>query len=238
MRDTSQPYRRASSASLKAAVGEIVPSGIRKNWKPTVLPTDPEATRQLQEWLTSEEYNLDGMERDFRGADLSGGDFSNAWFTDAILVNVRLVGASFYRADLQSADLTGADPTGADLLKANLDEAVLRSARFDGTDMAGASLCDADASGASFRATRFLGASLIDTDMRGADLTDAVLDENIFEIKADDSTVVRGLTGTVFGPVTLFSGESSRELGGAELEAWIAERGGQVRVLPPYRTPQ
>ncbi len=223
---------------LKAVVGEIVSSGIRKNWKPTVLPTDPEATRQLQEWLASEEYNLDGMERDFRGADLSGGDFSNAWFTDAILVNVRLVGASFYRADLQSADLTGADLTGADLVKANLDEAVLRSARFNRTDMVGASLCDADASGASFRATRFLGASLIDTDMRGADLTDAVLDENIFEIKADDSTVVRGLTGTVFGPVTLFSGESSRELGGAELEAWIAERGGQVRVLPPYRTPQ
>lgn len=219
--------------SLKAVVGEIVSSGIRKNWKPTVLPADPEATRQLQEWLASEEYNLNGMERDFRGADLSGGDFSNAWFTDAILVGVRLVGASFYRADLQSADLTGAD-----LVKANLDEAVLRSARLNGTDMVGASLCGTDASGASFHATRFLGASLIDTDMRGADLTDAVLDENIFEIKADDSTVMRGLTGTVFGPVTVFSGESSRELASTELEAWIAERGGQVRVLPPYRTPQ
>ncbi|MFE3148340.1 pentapeptide repeat-containing protein [Streptomyces sp. NPDC059218] len=88
----------------------------RKNWKPTVLPTDPETARQLRERLASEEsegYDLDGMARDFRGADLSGGDFSNAWFTDA------------------------------------------------------------------------------------------VLDENFFEIKVDDTTAVRGLTGTVFGPLTV-----------------------------------
>ncbi|MYQ87624.1 pentapeptide repeat-containing protein [Streptomyces sp. SID4936] len=228
----------ASKQLLKAAVGEIVSSGIRKNWKPNVLPTDPDATRQLQEWLASSEYNLNGMGRDFRGADLSGGDFSNAWFTDAILVGVRLASTSFYRADLQSADLTGADLTGADLVRANLDEAVLRSARLDGTDMVRASLCDVDASGASFRRARFLGASLIDTDMRGADLTDAVLDENFFEIKVDDTTVVRGLTGTVFGPITVFSGESSQELAGAELEAWIGARGGQVRVIPPRRPSQ
>ncbi|WP_309236357.1 MULTISPECIES: pentapeptide repeat-containing protein [unclassified Streptomyces] len=213
-------------------------SGIRKNWQPTVLPADPEATRQLQEWLASEEYNLNGMERDFRGADLSGGDFSNAWFTDAVLAGVRLVGASLYRADLRSADLTGADLTGGDLVRANLDEAVLRSARLDGADLVRASLCDADASGASFRGARFLGASLVDTDMRGADLTNAVLDENYFEIKVDDSTVMHGLTGTVFGPITVFSGESSRELADSELEAWVAERGGRVQVIPPYRTPQ
>lgn len=219
-------------------VGEIVSSGIRKNWKPTVFPGDPEAARQLQEWLASEEYNLNGMRCDFRGADLSGGDFSNAWFTDAVLAGVRLVEASFYRADLQSADLTGADLTGADLVKANLDEAVLRSARLDGADLVGASLCDVDASGASFRGTRFLGASLIDTDLRGADLSDAVFDENLFEIKVDDSTVVRGLTGTVFGPITVFSGESSREVAEAELEAWVGARGGQVQVIPPRRPPR
>ncbi len=223
---------------LKSVVGEIVSSGTRKNWKPNALPTDPEAARQLQEWLASEEYNLYGVEHDFRGADLSGGNFSNAWFTEAVLAGVRCVGASFYRADLQSADLTGADLTGADLVKANLDEAVLRSARLDGADMVGASLCDVDASGAGFRGTRFLGASLLDIDMRGADLTDAVLDENFFEVKVDDTTVVRGLTGTVFGPITVFSGESSRELAGAELEAWIGERGGQVRVIPPRRAPK
>lgn len=203
-----------------------------RDWKPTALPADPEATRRLLEWLASEEYALNGIGCDFRGADLSGGDFTGAWFTDAVLVDVRLAGASLYRADLRSADLTRADLTGADVVKADLDEAALRSARFDGADMVGASLYDADASGASFHGTRFLGASLINTDMRGADLTQAVLDENIFEIKVDDFTVVRGLTGTVFGPLTFFSGESPQELAGAEIEAWVAERGGQVEVIP------
>lgn len=213
-------------------------SGTRKSWKPTAFPTDPEATRQLQEWLDEEGYSLFGVERDFRGADLSGGDFTKAWFTQAVLAGVRLTGAIFYRADLQWADLTGADLTGADLVRANLDEAVLRSARLDGADMVNSSLQEVDASGASFRGTRIMGASLLGVDMRGADLTDAVLFQNTFKVTVDDSTVVRGLTGTVFGPITVFGGESSRQLAGAELEAWIAERGGQVQVIPPYRTPQ
>ncbi|MEU4212219.1 pentapeptide repeat-containing protein [Streptomyces sp. NPDC026206] len=213
-------------------------SGTRNNWKPTALPADAEATRQLQEWLGDEGYSLFGIEHDFRGADLSDGDFSGSWFIEAVLAGVRLVGASFYRADLRSADLTGADLTGADFVRANLDEAVLRSARLDGADMVKASLYGVDASGASFRGTRIMGASLFGVDMRGADLTDAVLFENTFKVTVDDSTVVRGLAGTVFGPITVFSGESSRELAGAELEAWIAERGGQVQVIPPYRTPQ
>lgn len=204
-------------------------------WQPSALPIDPAATEQLREWLASEEYNLNGMERDFRGADLSGGDFSNSLFTDAVLVAVRLVGASFYRADLQSADLTGANLTDADLVKANLDEAVLRSAVLDGADLVGASLCDVDARGASFRGTRFIGAELLDVDMRGSDLSDAVVEENFFEIKADDTTVLRGLRGTVFGPVTVVEGDSVREVGGADLEAWIAARGGQVQVIPPRR---
>ncbi|WP_053730117.1 pentapeptide repeat-containing protein [Streptomyces sp. WM6378] len=213
-------------------------SGTRKKWEPKTLPIDPAATRQLQDWLAEEGYSLFGIEHDFRGADLSGGDFTSAWFIQAVLAGVRLAGASFYRADLQSADLTGADLTGADLVRANLDEAVLRSARLDGADMVKASLHGVDAPGASFRGTRIMGASLSDVDLRGADLTDAVLFENTFKVTVDDSTVVRGLTGTVFGPVTLFSGESSRELAGAELAAWIGERGGRVRVIPRRRPPQ
>lgn len=208
-------------------------SGTHKKWEPKTLPTDPEATRQLQEWLAEEGYSLFGIEHDFRGADLSGGDFTSSWFIQAVLAGVRLAGASFYRADLQSADLTGADLTGADLVRANLDRSVLRSARLDGADMVKASLHGVDASRASFRGTRIMGASLIDVDLRGADLTDAVLFENTFKVTVDDATVVRGLTGTVFGPITLFSGESSRELAGAELEAWIGERGGQVEVIAP-----
>ncbi|PZT77347.1 MULTISPECIES: pentapeptide repeat-containing protein [unclassified Streptomyces] len=208
-------------------------SGTPKTWKPTTFPADPEATHQLQEWLAEDGYSLFGFERDFRGADLSGGDFTQAWFTQANLAGVRLRGASFYRADLQSANLTGADLTGADLVRANLNEAVLCSARLDGADMVKASLHDVNASRASFRRARIMAASLFDVDMRGADLTDAVLSDNVFQVTVDDSTVVRGLTGTVFGPITVDSGDSSLELGGADLEAWINARGGQVQVIPP-----
>ncbi|MFF5335547.1 pentapeptide repeat-containing protein [Streptomyces sp. NPDC013181] len=202
-------------------------------WQPAAFPADPAAARQLREWLDDTSYSLYGFEHDFRGADLSGGDFTLALFTQANLAGVRLRGASFYRADLQSANLTGADLTGADLVRANLNEAVLCSARLDGADMVKASLFDVDASQASFRGTRIMGASLYDADMRGADLTDAVLFENTFKVIVDDDTVVRGLTGTAFGPVTVVSNEGSREVGGAELEAWLGARGAEVQVIPP-----
>ncbi|MGW1126439.1 pentapeptide repeat-containing protein [Streptomyces sp. NPDC002526] len=106
---------------------------------------------------------------------------------------------------------------------------------LDGADMVGASLSDADAWGADFRGTRFIGTELLDTGRRGSDLSDAVVEENYFGIKVDDTKVVRGLRGTVFGPVTVVSDGSSREVGGAELEAWISARGGQVQVIPPRR---
>ncbi|MFC8533269.1 pentapeptide repeat-containing protein [Streptomyces sp. NPDC057249] len=210
-------------------------SGTPRTWKPAAFPADPEATHQLQEWLAEDGYSLFGVEKDFRGADLSGGDFTQAWFTQADLTGVRFTGASFYRADLQSADLTGADLTDADLVRANLNEAVLRSARLDGADMVKASLQNVDASQASFRGTRIMAASLFGVDLRGADLTDAVLTHNTFKVTVDDTTVVRGLTGTVFGPITVISGDASVEVGGAALEAWVSARGGQVEVLPPHR---
>lgn len=101
--------------------------------------------------------------------------------------------------------------------------------------MVKSSLYDVDASRASFRGTRIMGAALFDTDMRGADLTDAVLFENTFRVTVDESTLVRGLTGTVFGPITVVDGDSSQTVGGADLEAWISARGGQVQVIPPHR---
>ncbi|MET9362863.1 pentapeptide repeat-containing protein [Streptomyces sp. NPDC006632] len=73
--------------------GEFAVFDIRKNWNPAAFPSDEAAAQQLLEWLASDECDLNGMQRDFRGADLSGGDFSNAWFTDAVLIEVRLVGA-------------------------------------------------------------------------------------------------------------------------------------------------
>lgn len=202
-------------------------------WKPAAFPTDPAAARQLREWLDDTSYDLYGIEHDFRGARLANGDFSSAWLIDAVLSGVDLASASFYRADLSGANLTGANLAGADLVRAQLDRAVLRSARLDGADMVKASLYDVDASGASLRGTRIMGASLCDVDLRGADLTGAVLFDNTFKVTVDDTTLVSGLTGTAFGPVTVVSGEGSREVGGAELEAWLAARGAEVQVIPP-----
>lgn len=139
----------------------------------------------------------------------------------------------FYREWLEAEDFAGADLSGACLVRAELDGAVLRGARLDGADLTGASLYGVDASGASFRGARILGAGLLRTDLRGADLSGAVVEDNSFKVLLDEQTVVAGLAGTVFGPATLVSGDGQVELCGAELERWIAERGGQVRVIPP-----
>ncbi|MFJ7628773.1 pentapeptide repeat-containing protein [Streptomyces sp. NPDC097595] len=204
-------------------------------WRPAAFPADPAAARQVREWLDDTSYALYGIGHDFRGAGLANGDFSGAWLIDAVLADVELGGVCLYRADLSGADLAGANLGGADLVRAKLDRAVLRFARLDGADMVKASLHDVDASGASLRGTRIMGASLYDVDLRGADLTDAVLFQNTFKVTMDDTTLVRGLTGTAFGPVTVVSDEGSREVGGADLEAWISARGGEVQVIPPQR---
>ncbi|MYW08034.1 pentapeptide repeat-containing protein [Streptomyces sp. SID2563] len=214
------------------------PSSESAPWQPTAFPADPAAARQLREWLDDTSYALYGVGHDFRGADLTSGDFSGAWLIGAVLTGVELGSACLYRADLSEADLTGTNLVGADLVRAKLDRAVLRSARLDGADMVKASLHDVDASGASLRGTRIMGASLYDVDLRGADLTDAVLFHNTFKVTVDETTLVRGLTGTAFGPVTVAGDEGSREVGGADLEAWFAARGGEVQVIPPQRRVQ
>ncbi|NEC66873.1 pentapeptide repeat-containing protein [Streptomyces sp. SID9727] len=204
-------------------------------WRPAAFPADAEAAAQLREWLDDTSYALHGVGHDFRGAGLSDGDFTGAWLIDAVLTGVELASACFYRADLTGADLTGANLAGADLVRAKLDRAVLRSARLDGADLVKASLFDVDASEASLRGTRIMGASLYDVDLRGADLTDAVLFQNTFKVTVDDTTLVSGLTGTVFGPVTVVGDEGPRPVGGADLEAWLAARGADVQVIPPQR---
>ncbi|MFE4861590.1 hypothetical protein [Streptomyces sp. NPDC056670] len=59
---------------------------------------------------------------------------------------------------------------------------MVRSARLDGADMAKASLYEVDAPGPSFSAARIMGASLSRVDPRGADLTDAVVFHDGFEV--------------------------------------------------------
>ncbi|WP_371776868.1 pentapeptide repeat-containing protein [Streptomyces sp. NBC_01438] len=97
---------------------------------------------------------------------------------------------------------------------------------FRGADLSGGDFTKAWFTQAVLAGVRLTGAIFYRADLQSADLT------------VDDNTVLHGLTGTVFGPITVFSGDSSRELAGAELEAWIGARGGQVQVIPPRRAPQ
>ncbi|QFR02624.1 pentapeptide repeat-containing protein [Streptomyces phaeolivaceus] len=209
-------------------------SGTRRNWAPRALPADPQATARLREWLQSgAEGKLDVIGLDLSNSDLSGGNFSESWFSDAKLVGAKLAGADFYRSDAEGADFSGADLTQASLVRVNFDDAVLRGTVLDGADLVKASLYDVDATAASLRGARILGASLIGVDFRGADLSHAVLQENSFKVTVDHLTKVEGLSGTVFGPVQAMDDQGvSREIGGAELERWVSERGGSLQVLP------
>ncbi|MFF4644079.1 pentapeptide repeat-containing protein [Streptomyces sp. NPDC001389] len=205
-------------------------------WR-VLLPVDPEAAHWLWKWVEEgaegKPGGVDLSSLDLGGADLAGADFSCSLFCGTRLTGARLTGTEFYRSHLQGADLTGADATGACFVRADLDRAVLRGANLDGADLTRADLHSVDARGARLRGTRIRGASLIDTDLRGADLTGAELRENSFEVTLDDTTVVTGLTGTLFGPATLTTGTGTRSLAGPALEDWLRSRGADVRVVAP-----
>lgn len=208
------------------------PSGVRAHWRPATTPADSQAATRLQEWLQGGgDGGLDVVGLDLSGADLSRGAFQESWFTDAKLVGTKLIGADLYRADAQRADFSGADLTQASLVRADFDDAVFRGAVLDGADLVKASLYGVDASAASLRGTRLAGASLIDVDLRGADLSGAIVRENTFKVTVDETTRFRGMSGTLFGPVQLVGREGRTEIGGAELERWLRQRGGRVRVL-------
>ncbi|MFE2415179.1 pentapeptide repeat-containing protein [Kitasatospora sp. NPDC059408] len=207
-------------------------SGIPDRWYPKSLPLDQDAAAQLGAWVTASDGKaLEAIELDLRGANLSGGDFTSAWFTYAVLAGVSLAGAELWRANLENADLTGANLTRASLVKASLDEATLRSACLDGADLTSASVYGVDAREATFRNAEFPGASLLRVDLRGADLSDATMANTSFKVRVDDHTVLRGLSGTLSGPVTVVTGDTEQELDGVALEKWLSERGAEVEVL-------
>lgn len=212
-------------------------SDTREPWAPKVYPACAEAARAVADWLASDADKLCAAGLDLRGADLSSGNFAECRFNEGVLDGVGLAGADFYRAQLGQASLAGADLTDACLVRADLDDADLRDCRLDRADMVKASVCDVDARGASLRATRIMGASFLGVDLRGADLSDAVVRDNSFKVTVDRSTVVTGLTGTVFGPVTVQEGAGTLVLSGRDVEGWFAERGARVETLTPARGP-
>ena len=57
--------------------------------------------------------------------------------------------------------------------------------------------------------------------------------ETSFSVVVDEHTVVQGLSGSVYGPMVVESGEQRREVDGRELELWLNDRGADVRVIDP-----
>ncbi|WP_326847347.1 pentapeptide repeat-containing protein [Streptomyces kaniharaensis] len=220
---------------LTDGIGGIVTSGVPDKWCPRTLPVDRKAADRLGAWAAaSGREALDAVSLDLRGADLSGGDFTGAWFTHAVLAGISLAGAELWRAHLEKADLTGANLSGSSLVKATLDQASLRSACLDDADLTSVSLADVDAAGATFRRTDLTNATLLQVDLRGADLSGATTANTSFTVHVDDRTLLRGLTGTLLGPVTVVTGDTERELDGLALQRWLTERGADVEVLSGF----
>ncbi|MEV7024158.1 pentapeptide repeat-containing protein [Kitasatospora sp. NPDC093558] len=204
-------------------------------WSSKSLPVDQEAAARLSAWVTAvgrEPLRATGL--DLRGADLSDGDLEDARLAQAVLAGVSLAGAGLWNARLEKSDLTGANLTGAVLVGATLDLATLRSACLDRASLTSASLIDVDATATSFRRADLTNTTLLQVDLRGADLTDAVVANTSFTVHVDDHTVLRGLSGTLFGPVTVVTGDSEQELDGVALQRWLTDQGADVEVLSGF----
>jgi hypothetical protein len=201
---------------------------------PAALPDDARAAAAVRAWVAAAgDLPPQLSELDLRGADFSGLDLGNGLLLDAVVREVPLRGADLYRARLERADLTGADLTGAALVKAELDEAVLRDAVLRRADLGGASLWGADARGADLSGASLNGAGLARCDLRGANLTDVSAVRTSFRVLLDDATAVRGLSGSLFGSLTVIEGGVRRVLDAAGSARWLNDRGARVRSLAP-----
>lgn len=225
------------SGQLSKTMGGVIGlSGIRDEGERRIvraMPKDAEAAAALREWVEQPGslLGVDGL--DLTAADLSGADFGGGMLTGTVLRDAVLVGTDFYRCHMEGAVLDGADLTDAGLIKAALDEASLRGAKLDRADLGSAELADTDVRGGSLRGARLNAAALLGTLLQGADLTGASVKETSFGVVVDEHTVVQGLSGSVYGPMVVESGEQRREVDGRELELWLNGRGADVRVIDP-----
>ena len=197
------------------------------------MPPDAEAAAALQEWVEQADTLLDVSGLNVSQADLSGADLAMGLLTQANLRGAKLVGTELYRAHLEGAQLDGADLTGASLVKVELDEASLQGTILDGADLGSTDLWAVDARSARFRGAKLDGASLIDVRLEGADLTNASVLETSLKAVLDESTIVQGLSGTVFGPALINQAGVRQEINGQDLQQWLNSRGAKVRVLNP-----
>ncbi|MEV0678046.1 pentapeptide repeat-containing protein [Actinosynnema sp. NPDC050436] len=166
-------------------------------WRPRRWPASPEAAGALRTWLDHHDEGFFGVDLDLRDADLSGGPFVESWFSGADLCGADLRGAVLRESHCEQAAFVGADLTGATLVRACLLDARLGRAVLTGADLTRADLT---------------GATVDETSLRGAKLCGAA---------------VRGMSGSVRGPVEV---EPGARLDGLDLELWFALRGADVSV--------
>ena len=110
------------------------------------------------------------------GADLDNADFTGADLEHVILHDADMDGTVLDRANLNRARLRGTDLSNvksmksSSLIRADLEDAILKNAKLRGSDMTGADLDNADFTGADLR-----NVTLKDTDMDGTVLDKANL---------------------------------------------------------------
>lgn len=130
---------------------------------------------------------------DFEGALLFGTDFSDSILTEADLSRTRASGADFTQAVMKRADLTSGDFSGADFTDADLAEAVLSGAILKGAQLLQANLFEAD-----LIATDLGGAVTLGMNVGGANLTNAVLPDEVADFSGvgiieESSKIIRTL---------------------------------------------
>ena len=203
--------------------------GTRSSWTPARWPADEVAAKALRDWLAGPPgEDFYGIELDFSGADLSGGDFTEAWFSKSRLLGATLRNCSLVRAHVEEADFSDADLSGADLTKVSGRGSVFRDARLRGTDLKAAELNRADFTGADLTGANLGDALLTRSTLARANLTDATADKAVLRNTILDSAQVRGLTGTVIGPISVIFRGQRALLDGPDLEQWFNTRGARI----------
>ncbi|MET9252335.1 pentapeptide repeat-containing protein [Streptomyces sp. NPDC003717] len=192
------------------------------------MPTDPAAAAALLAWSQAAD---DDTTLDASQLDLSGADLALATLFDTNLTDAKLTEADLYRAQSADAVLDRADLTGASLVKADLRDTRAHGAVLTRANLGSAELWKVDAHSASLRYASLNGAALLHVSLTAADLTGASAQNTTLNVTLDESTVVAGLNGQIYGPAHLVENGVVRELAGLELKLWLNERGASVQVL-------
>ena len=146
--------------------------------EPTSCPTDQDAARAIQDYLTwlrtdgSQGSELGGA-FDFRGANLNGFQLKWKFLWGANFSGVVMDDADLYKSELVGAVLNRASLRGARLHRVVMSECEARGSVFLEANLLKARMSDSELVESDFRKTWTSGAHFDDADLRGADFRDA-----------------------------------------------------------------